>query len=397
MIVTSREGPEAIIAMAHRKESPYQLSILKGTLSFSGPVGVQGRPHRRAHPGRDCQDSARAVQPEIGARRSSSTSGTMSSRRRRRRSPTSASRASRCIPTRAIRKRLTSSTCPSGMRWAKAWPFPAFPPGKQIEDPGTHAMGGYPPRSQSHLQEVQHPDDAAGGEFRYLHQVHAVLVAVSGHLLRRYPGRSVRRQHAGLLRLRRLRGRLPGAPTASPWSTRRNSVTTPASGRLEEGQRRVQDLVGGKDQIAAGTLARFPLPRAVQRAGSRNARNRAAKVKVASRESLAEEKPLWHRWQQIVEEQHHKTDETALITGSEAIAVACKLADVDVITAYPIRPYDTVMQYVAKLVANGEMDCEYIVAEGEHSQFEIVKHASAVGARVFSAPAAWAGCTPWRR
>src|SRR5262249_24494492 len=39
--------------------------------------------------------------------------------------------------------------------------------------------------------------------------------------------------------------------------------------------------------------------------------------------------------------------------------------------------------YVAKLVANGEMDCEYIVAEGEHSQFEIVKHASACGARVF--------------
>ena len=76
-------------------------------------------------------------------------------------------------------------------------------------------------------------------------------------------------------------------------------------------------------------------------------------------------------------------EETALITGSEAIAVACKLADVDVITAYPIRPYDTVMQYVSKLVSNGELDCEYIVAESEHSQFEIVKHASAVGARVF--------------
>jgi pyruvate ferredoxin oxidoreductase alpha subunit len=76
-------------------------------------------------------------------------------------------------------------------------------------------------------------------------------------------------------------------------------------------------------------------------------------------------------------------EETSLITGSEAIAVACKLADVDVITAYPIRPYDTVMQYVAKLVSNGELDCEYIVAESEHSQFEIVKHASACGARVF--------------
>src|SRR5512146_1837920 len=82
-------------------------------------------------------------------------------------------------------------------------------------------------------------------------------------------------------------------------------------------------------------------------------------------------------------EQEKRTEETALITGSEAIAVACKLADVDVITAYPIRPYDTVMQYISKLIANGEMDCEYNVAVGEHSQVEIVKHASAAGARVF--------------
>jgi pyruvate ferredoxin oxidoreductase alpha subunit len=87
--------------------------------------------------------------------------------------------------------------------------------------------------------------------------------------------------------------------------------------------------------------------------------------------------------QEFKKPQAAKGDETSLITGSEAIAVACKLADVDVITAYAIRPYDTVMQYIAKLVANGELDCEYIVAEGEHSQFEIVKHASACGARVF--------------
>jgi len=78
------------------------------------------------------------------------------------------------------------------------------------------------------------------------------------------------------------------------------------------------------------------------------------------------------------------TVKTELITGSEAIAIACQLADVDVITGYPIRPYDTVMQYIAKLVSNGDFDCEYIIAEGEHSQFEIVKHASAVGARVFT-------------
>jgi pyruvate ferredoxin oxidoreductase alpha subunit len=72
-----------------------------------------------------------------------------------------------------------------------------------------------------------------------------------------------------------------------------------------------------------------------------------------------------------------------LISGSEACAEALTLADLDVVTAYPIRPYDTVMQAIAKKIANGQLEAEYIVAEGEHSQFEIVKHASTVGARVF--------------
>src|SRR5438445_476516 len=74
-------------------------------------------------------------------------------------------------------------------------------------------------------------------------------------------------------------------------------------------------------------------------------------------------------------------EEELLLTGSEAIAQALQLADVDIVAAYPIRPYDAVMQAVATMIADGKMDCEYIVAEGEHSQFELVKHASAVGAR----------------
>ncbi len=76
-------------------------------------------------------------------------------------------------------------------------------------------------------------------------------------------------------------------------------------------------------------------------------------------------------------------EEELLLTGSEAIAQALRLADVDIVAAYPIRPYDAVMQAVAAMIADGKMDCEYIVAEGEHSQFELVKHASAVGARSF--------------
>src|SRR5437867_198649 len=76
-------------------------------------------------------------------------------------------------------------------------------------------------------------------------------------------------------------------------------------------------------------------------------------------------------------------DKELLISGSEAVAESLTLADIDVVTAYPIRPYDTVMQAIAKKIANGQLVAEYIVAEGEHSQFEIVKHASTVGARVF--------------
>ena len=79
----------------------------------------------------------------------------------------------------------------------------------------------------------------------------------------------------------------------------------------------------------------------------------------------------------------YQVEKEELISGSEAIGIACALADVDVITAYPIRPYDTVMQYVSKLKADGVFDFDFIVAESEHSQFEIVKHASAVGARTF--------------
>jgi len=84
-----------------------------------------------------------------------------------------------------------------------------------------------------------------------------------------------------------------------------------------------------------------------------------------------------------VEQQKPPVEQEALITGAEAIAVACKLANVDVVTAYPIRPYDTVMQYMSQLVADGELDCEFIVAESENSQFEIVKQASTCGARTF--------------
>src|SRR5437899_11209885 len=71
-----------------------------------------------------------------------------------------------------------------------------------------------------------------------------------------------------------------------------------------------------------------------------------------------------------------------LATGCEAIAEAIRLAAVDVMAAYPIRPYDGVMQAAAKLSANGKMHVEYIVADGQHSQVAIVKHSCPAGSPV---------------
>src|SRR5437867_9780807 len=47
---------------------------------------------------------------------------------------------------------------------------------------------------------------------------------------------------------------------------------------------------------------------------------------------------------------------TVRINGCVAAAQAAKYADVDVITAYPIRPYTATMMALAQMVANGELD-----------------------------------------
>ena len=77
-------------------------------------------------------------------------------------------------------------------------------------------------------------------------------------------------------------------------------------------------------------------------------------------------------------------DREELLNGCQAVSHGVRLADVDVIAAYPIRPYTEVMDVLSKMIADGELDAEYIVADSEHSQFEIVKHASSVGARAFA-------------
>ena len=78
---------------------------------------------------------------------------------------------------------------------------------------------------------------------------------------------------------------------------------------------------------------------------------------------------------------------TVRINGCVAAAQAAKYADVDVITAYPIRPYTATMMALAQMVANGELDAEYIVADREHTQLSIAHGATSAGARGFTGPA----------
>ena len=72
---------------------------------------------------------------------------------------------------------------------------------------------------------------------------------------------------------------------------------------------------------------------------------------------------------------------------SLAIAEAAKLANVDVVAAYPITPQTHIVERMAEIVANGELDAEYIPVESEHSAMSACLGSSGVGARTFTATA----------
>ena len=63
------------------------------------------------------------------------------------------------------------------------------------------------------------------------------------------------------------------------------------------------------------------------------------------------------------------------------------MAEVEVICSYPIRPYTAIMMELAKMVANGELDAEFVHGEGEHAQLSVVLGASAAGARAYTGSA----------
>ena len=75
------------------------------------------------------------------------------------------------------------------------------------------------------------------------------------------------------------------------------------------------------------------------------------------------------------------------LEGSFAIAEAVRMANADVIAAYPITPQTHIVERLSEMVADGDLDAEFICVESEHSAMSACVGASAAGARVFTCSA----------
>ncbi len=73
------------------------------------------------------------------------------------------------------------------------------------------------------------------------------------------------------------------------------------------------------------------------------------------------------------------------LNGDEAVAMAVKQVDPDVVAAYPITPQTIIVERLSEYVANSEISTEYICTESEHSALSACVGASLAGGRVFTA------------
>ncbi len=77
--------------------------------------------------------------------------------------------------------------------------------------------------------------------------------------------------------------------------------------------------------------------------------------------------------------------EARVIEGSEAVAFAVSACRAHVISAYPISPQTHIVERLAKMVADGEFDSQYVRVESEFSAASVVSGASAAGSRAYTA------------
>jgi len=74
-----------------------------------------------------------------------------------------------------------------------------------------------------------------------------------------------------------------------------------------------------------------------------------------------------------------------MIEGSRAVAEAVALCRPGVISAYPITPQTHIVEELSQIVADGDLDAEYVRVESEHSAASVCLGAVAAGSRSYSA------------
>ena len=73
------------------------------------------------------------------------------------------------------------------------------------------------------------------------------------------------------------------------------------------------------------------------------------------------------------------------MSGNEAVAYAIRQINPDVMPAFPITPSTEIPQFVSNMIANGEVDTEFIPVESEHSAMSAAMGSEAAGARTITA------------
>ena len=73
------------------------------------------------------------------------------------------------------------------------------------------------------------------------------------------------------------------------------------------------------------------------------------------------------------------------LSGNEAVAIAMRQINPDVMAAFPITPSTEIPQYFSTFVANGQVDTEFVPVESEHSAMSACVGSEAAGARTLTA------------
>jgi pyruvate ferredoxin oxidoreductase alpha subunit len=74
-----------------------------------------------------------------------------------------------------------------------------------------------------------------------------------------------------------------------------------------------------------------------------------------------------------------------VVEGSDAVALAVKACRPQVISAYPISPQTHIVERLAQMRADGELDAQYVRVESEFSAASVISGGSAAGSRSYTA------------